>query len=217
MSALQTKQRHIPFRNSTLTYLLHDCLGGDSKALMFCNVSCESVDAKESLQALQFAKRVRSVELGEAKKNSKQLEIYRNKSRQEMDVKNNELSDLRRQLIKSQREIGKLQQTVQLSSLSKESANKQRSELQKMSRESSTFQRKTKEQKTTISRLKHEIGELKKQLSKKNVNFSFTLSLSLFSRNYKNGTPYSLKFEGEPHMLLFMGVKDILGCPESRR
>ena len=26
-SALQTKQRHIPFRDSTLTYLLNDCLG----------------------------------------------------------------------------------------------------------------------------------------------------------------------------------------------
>ncbi|ETO24184.1 hypothetical protein RFI_12975 [Reticulomyxa filosa] len=27
MAALQSKQKHIPFRDSTLTYLLHDCLG----------------------------------------------------------------------------------------------------------------------------------------------------------------------------------------------
>ncbi|ETO30684.1 ATP binding protein [Reticulomyxa filosa] len=70
MAALQSKQKHVPFRDSTLTYLLHDCLGGDSKALMFCNISCESLDVKESLNTLQFATRVRSIELGEAKKYS---------------------------------------------------------------------------------------------------------------------------------------------------
>lgn len=32
------KQAHIPFRNSTLTYLLQNCLSGDSKTLMLLQV-----------------------------------------------------------------------------------------------------------------------------------------------------------------------------------
>merc|ERR1712154_695521 len=69
INSLQTKQKHIPFRDSQLTYLLYDCLGGNSKALMFCNVSCEAFDVKESINTLQFAHRVRRVQLGEAQKN----------------------------------------------------------------------------------------------------------------------------------------------------
>jgi len=69
ISALQTKQKHVPFRDSQLTYLLYDCLGGNSRALMFCNISCELFDVKESMNTLLFAHRVRRVQLGEAHKN----------------------------------------------------------------------------------------------------------------------------------------------------
>jgi hypothetical protein len=35
VAALIAKQKHVPFRNSKLTFFLQDSLGGDSKALMF--------------------------------------------------------------------------------------------------------------------------------------------------------------------------------------
>lgn len=61
-------QGHVPFRNSKLTFLLQDCLSGQSKSLMFCNVSPDDLDRGESLCSLKFAERVRACELGPAAK-----------------------------------------------------------------------------------------------------------------------------------------------------
>ncbi|KAI1889957.1 hypothetical protein AGOR_G00168260 [Albula goreensis] len=64
--ALRSKQAHIPFRNSRLTYLLQDSLSGDSKTLMMVQVSPMDTNVSESVCSLKFAQRVRSVELGSA-------------------------------------------------------------------------------------------------------------------------------------------------------
>lgn len=69
IQARGNKQAHIPFRNSTLTYLLQDSLSKDSKTLMFVCVSPVSFNAEETFCSLNFASRVRSVELGKASKN----------------------------------------------------------------------------------------------------------------------------------------------------
>jgi kinesin family protein C1 len=68
-TSLAKGSKHVPFRNSKLTYLLQDCLSGDGKALMFVNLSPTLESSKESLCSLRFAQRVNQVELGKATKN----------------------------------------------------------------------------------------------------------------------------------------------------
>jgi len=65
----QTKNKHVPYRNSKLTRVLEDALGAQAgKVALFCNISPAAVHVNESLCSLNFASRCRSVALGPAKK-----------------------------------------------------------------------------------------------------------------------------------------------------
>ncbi|KAL8602769.1 hypothetical protein ACOMHN_064076 [Nucella lapillus] len=66
--ALRAKQSHVPFRNSKLTYLLQDSLEGDSKTLMIVQVAPVEKNVSETTYTLGFGQRVRTVELGQAKR-----------------------------------------------------------------------------------------------------------------------------------------------------
>ena len=68
IAALASGQKHIPYRNSKLTFLLQDCLKESSKVLMFVNINPIPDYAQESTCSLQFATRCRSVQLGQARK-----------------------------------------------------------------------------------------------------------------------------------------------------
>ncbi|KAF2298098.1 hypothetical protein GH714_014055 [Hevea brasiliensis] len=75
ISALAQKSAHVPYRNSKLTQVLQDSLGGQAKTLMFVHINPEVNAIGETISTLKFAERVASIELGAARSNKETGEI----------------------------------------------------------------------------------------------------------------------------------------------
>ncbi|KAL4309946.1 hypothetical protein GQ457_01G006240 [Hibiscus cannabinus] len=75
ISALAQKSTHIPYRNSKLTQILQNSLGGHAKTLMLVHISPEPEAIGETMSTLKFAERVASIELGAARSNKETGDI----------------------------------------------------------------------------------------------------------------------------------------------
>ncbi|KAL8156267.1 hypothetical protein AgCh_001386 [Apium graveolens] len=56
------KTKHVPYRDSKLTFLLQDSLGGNSKTMIIANVSPSICCAAETLNTLKFAQRAKLIQ-----------------------------------------------------------------------------------------------------------------------------------------------------------
>jgi len=61
IEGLTKGHKHVPYRNHTLTQVMQDALGGSSKTLMFVNCSPAHSNADETLMALKYATRAKTV------------------------------------------------------------------------------------------------------------------------------------------------------------
>jgi len=66
IAALAANEKHVPYRDSKLTHLLADSLGGNSKTLMLVACRGEPDNAPETINSLTFAARAKAVKLGKA-------------------------------------------------------------------------------------------------------------------------------------------------------
>ncbi|KAF9673173.1 hypothetical protein SADUNF_Sadunf11G0121000 [Salix dunnii] len=96
ISALAQKSPHVPYRNSKLTQILQDSLGGHAKTLMFVHINPELNSIGETISTLKFAERVSSIELGAARSNKETGEIRELKE---------EISNLKEALERKETEI----------------------------------------------------------------------------------------------------------------
>lgn len=81
---------HVPYRDSKLTRLLQDSLGGNSKTVMIACISPADINAEESLNTLKYANRARNIQ---------------NKPVVNRDLISNEMQKMRQQLMNLQAEL----------------------------------------------------------------------------------------------------------------
>ena len=105
ISALESKSKHVPYRNSTLTKILQPTLGGiQSLVAMIVNCSPSQESLKETICTLALASRVKAVDLGFfIRKNLNNKEVERTLCL--LEKERSEKNSLLRTLDKVQRDL----------------------------------------------------------------------------------------------------------------
>lgn len=62
--------RSVPYRNSTLTHVLRDCLEADTKVLVLLCVSPDAKDLQDTVNSMRFGSKIRNVVVGKATKHT---------------------------------------------------------------------------------------------------------------------------------------------------
>lgn len=80
VNALAMKNAHIPYRNSKLTFLLQESLGGSAKVFTFVNISPAQFNSGETVCSLNFAARCRLTNLAKEEDKANKVSTPRNAS-----------------------------------------------------------------------------------------------------------------------------------------
>ena len=131
INALSENKQHVPYRDSKLTRMLQDSLGGNSRTLMIACVSPADVNMEESLNSLRYASRARAIK-NKPVVNRDPVAAQIASLRQQLALARAENVDLRRKLGLSPTENLQDQQSLDDLRLTLEST---RTQLSKLSRD----------------------------------------------------------------------------------
>eukprot|EP00189_Rhodosorus_marinus_P000776 CAMPEP_0113957550 /NCGR_PEP_ID=MMETSP0011_2-20120614/2843_1 /TAXON_ID=101924 /ORGANISM="Rhodosorus marinus" /LENGTH=1377 /DNA_ID=CAMNT_0000968147 /DNA_START=273 /DNA_END=4406 /DNA_ORIENTATION=- /assembly_acc=CAM_ASM_000156 len=163
-----SRQPHIPFRNSKLTYLLQESIGGNSKTVMFVNVAPEESEQSETNCSLLFASRVAKVELGAASKRSDSVELVRlgrelsekESQKKSLDAK---VQGLRNQLLESEKERENLDRQL---AIKQEHLEKTRRAVESASEQVERLQEENQEHLQEKAESQEQLGKLQEELKR---------------------------------------------------
>lgn len=94
------RTRHVPYRDSKLTFILRDSLGGNSKTAIIANISPSHLNLNETLSTLKFAQRAKLI---------KNQAVINEDSSGTIVLLKNEIKFLKKELIDSNNQISQLQ------------------------------------------------------------------------------------------------------------
>lgn len=109
------KATHIPYRDSKLTRILQDSLGGNSKTVLIVAVSPSSFNASESVSTLRFGTRAKSIEnkaIINQTRSVEELEALLARAEKAIDTQSAFIMTLTAQLQAAQAQIGQHQPIV---------------------------------------------------------------------------------------------------------
>lgn len=89
----KAKKTVVPYRDSNLTRILQNALGGNSKTIMICAISPASMNYDESLSTLRYADRAKKIQNKAVINESPQDKLIR-----ELKAENSKLKDLLKQM-----------------------------------------------------------------------------------------------------------------------
>ena len=87
-----SNETHIPYRNSMMTMVLRDSLGGNCKTRMLATASGDFDDIMESISTCKFANRVSMIKNNAIKNEIEDKEVIIQKQKQEINILKSELA-----------------------------------------------------------------------------------------------------------------------------
>lgn len=168
MEALDRKSSHVPYRDSKLTYLLQDSLGGNSRTMMICAVCPTDVSCDESVHALQFATRVRRINIGAAQRNvtSKNLEETVKSLTQELKTLSRAKERSESQLHSLKRDNTRIQERLQNLSQSRQQTRTDTKTLDVLRKNNTDMAARWQKEKRMHDEASEELEKTKKELRK---------------------------------------------------
>jgi predicted nuclease with TOPRIM domain len=194
-------RRHIPFRDSTLTRVLQDSLGGNTQSCLIATVSPSLHASEETIRTLQFADRARSVmqtvRINEASGSTAVLMTT------ELLVARSQIAKLREKLESTQRRHNetRLKELETCQRKFSEALKEKDRELSKLSRENAGFLKWKEEDARRIRELEAQVRELEDERSSRvnqstssaAVNMVDDRSERTWSENNHEGTSDSVR------------------------